>query len=301
MEKSRLKELERNIEKFELTETEKAKYSGSYIKLPSGETHYELKGDGEAVVLVHGFATPYFIYDKIFDFLVAHGFKVLRYDLFGRGFSERVGGDYTPELFSKQLGELVDALLPNEKFYLFGTSMGGAVVTAYAAKYPERIKKLFLLAPAGMVFDAPAYMKIANKPILGEIMFKAAGGKILLKNSCAELIYSKNETDYYLEKFAEGARYKGFCKATLSSLRHTLMRPDVTVPNYEKTAKNGVRVCTVWGTADKTMPYYQSKQLKEIFPDMHFYSFENSGHIFLFDEGDRINKIILEEMSGEKA
>lgn len=300
MEKKRLKELEKNIEKFDLTDEEKKKYSGSYISLPSGETHYELAGEGEAVVLVHGFATPYFIYDKIFSFLVKNGYKVLRYDLFGRGFSERVKGDYSPELFSKQLEELTDALLPGEKFFLFGTSMGGAIVTAYAAKRPERVKKLFLLAPAGMVFDAPAYMKIANKPLLGEIMFKAAGGKILLKGSCSELIYRKEETDYYLEKFAEGARYKGFCRAALSSLRHTLMRPDVTVENYKKTAENGVEVCTIWGTADKTMPYYQSKQLKEIFPDMHFYTFENSGHIFLFDEGERTNKIILKEIRGAK-
>ena len=90
-------------------------------------------------------------------------------------------------------------------------------------------------------------------------------------------------------------------KIIIAGAGHTLMHPDVTVPNYEKTAKNGVKVCTVWGTADKTMPYYQSKQLKEIFPDMHFYTFEDSGHIFLFDEGDRINKIIFEEMQGENS
>ncbi len=298
MDKKRYAELVGNIEKFELTQNERKKYSGSFIKLPCGETHYELKGNGEAVVLVHGYATPYFIYDKIFAFLVEKGYKVLRYDLLGRGLSERVNGDYTPALFARQLKELTDALLPGEKFFLFGTSMGGAVVTAYAAKYPQKIKKLFLLAPAGMEYNAPFYMKMAQKPVIGELMFKTLGGKLLLNGSCSELIFSKDQTDYYLEKFAEGARYKGFLAATLSSLRNTLMRPDVTVENYKKTAQNGVSVCTIWGTADKTMPYYQSKQLKEIFPDMHFYTFNNSGHIFLFDEGERTCKIIYNEMSG---
>lgn len=298
MDKKRYAELVGNIEKFELTQNERKKYSGSFIKLPCGETHYELKGNGEAVVLVHGYATPYFIYDKIFAFLVEKGYKVLRYDLLGRGLSERVNGDYTPALFAMQLKELTDALLPGEKFFLFGTSMGGAVVTAYAAKYPQKIKKLFLLAPAGMEYNAPFYMKMAQKPVIGELMFKTLGGKLLLNGSCSELIFSKDQTDYYLEKFAEGARYKGFLAATLSSLRNTLMRPDVTVENYKKTAQNGVPVCTIWGTADKTMPYYQSKQLKEIFPDMHFYTFNNSGHIFLFDEGERTCKIIYNEMSG---
>ncbi len=298
MDKKRYSELIGNIEKFELTQSEKKKYSGSFIKLPCGETHYELKGNKEAVVLVHGYATPYFIYDKIFAFLVEKGYKVLRYDLLGRGLSERVKADYTPDLFARQLKELTDALLPGEKFFLFGTSMGGAVVTAFAAKYPEKIKKLFLLAPAGMEYKAPFYMKMAQKPFLGEIMFKTLGGKLLLNGSCSELLFSKDETDYYLEKFAEGARYKGFLAATLSSLRNTLMRPDITVSNYIKTAKNGVSVCTIWGTADKTMPYYQSKQLLSIFPDMHFYTFNNSGHIFLFDEGERTCKIIFKEMNG---
>lgn len=298
MDKKRYAELVGNIEKFELTQSEKKKYSGAFIKLPCGETHYELKGEGSAVVLVHGYATPYFIYDKIFSFLVQKGYKVLRYDLLGRGFSERVNGDYTPALFSRQLKELTDALLPNENFFLFGTSMGGAVVTAFAAKYPEKVKKLFLLAPAGMEYKVPLYMKMAQKPVLGEIMFKALGGKLLLNGSCSELIYSRDQTDYYLEKFAESARYKGFLAATLSSLRNTLMRPDITVENYKKTAENGVSVCTIWGTADKTMPYYQSKQLLKIFPNMHFYTFNNSGHIFLFDEGERTCKIIYDEMTG---
>lgn len=298
MDKKRYAELVGNIEKFELTQSEKKKYSGAFIKLPCGETHYELKGEGAAVVLVHGYATPYFIYDKIFSFLVQKGYKVLRYDLLGRGFSERVNGDYTPALFSRQLKELTDALLPNENFFLFGTSMGGAVVTAFAAKYPEKVKKLFLLAPAGMEYKVPLYMKMAQKPVLGEIMFKTLGGKLLLNGSCSELIYSRDQTDYYLEKFAESARYKGFLAATLSSLRNTLMRPDITVENYKKTAENGVSVCTIWGTADKTMPYYQSKQLLKIFPNMHFYTFNNSGHIFLFDEGERTCKIIYDEMTG---
>lgn len=300
MEDKRFRELVKDIEKFDLTETEKAKYSGSFIKLKCGETHYELRGNGECVVLVHGYATPYYIYDKITEFLVNKGYKVLRYDLLGRGFSQRVDKHYTPKLFATQLKELTDELIPDGSFYLIGTSMGGSVTTAFAAQYPERVKKLFLLAPAGMNFDPPLYMKLAKTPGIGEIMFKMIGAKTLFKKCCSELIYSKDETDYYLEKFAESIRYKGFTKATLSSLRYTLMAPEVTVPNYKRVAENGTPVCTIWGTADKTMPYYQAKQMKEILPDMHLYTFEGSGHIFLYDEGERTCEIIYNEMNGDK-
>ncbi|MCR5484812.1 MAG: alpha/beta hydrolase [Clostridiales bacterium] len=291
------KALAESLEKFELTESEKKKIPGSFISLPSGETHYELKGEGEAVVLVHGFATPYYIYDKIFDFLLSKGYKVLRYDLLGRGYSERVKKKYTPQLFASQLKELTDALLPEGSFYLFGTSMGGSIVTAYAANDPERVKKLFLLAPAGMKFSPPAYMRAANIPVVGELMFKTIGGKVLIRNSCSELIYSKDEADDYMRKFADSSKYKGFLRGTLSSLRNTLMKWDDCIPNYEKVAENKTPVCIIWGTGDKTMPFYQSEQMKEILKDCSFYTFDGSGHIFLYDEGERTCEVIEKEMN----
>ena len=72
-----------------------------------------------------------------------------------------------------------------------------------------------------------------------------------------------------------------------------------TERQYKKVAENGTPVCTIWGTADKTMPYYQAKQMKEILPNMHLYTFEGSGHIFLYDEGERTCEIIYNEMNGD--
>lgn len=300
MDKEKLKRLTKEIEKYDLTDEVRSTLDGSFIDLSCGNTHYEMKGSGEAVVLVHGYATPYYIYDKIFDFLVDKGYRVLRYDLLGRGYSERVKGKYTPDLFARQLDELTKALIPDEKFILFGTSMGGSIVTAYAAKNPKSVRALFLLAPAGMEFEPPAYMKLSDIRGIGEIMFKTAGAKILLKKCASELIYNTAEVDYYMEKFADSIRYKGFSTATLSSLRHTILNPEATIPNYKRVAEEKIPVCTIWGTNDKTMPYYQTKQMKEILPDMKLYTLEGSGHIFLFDEGERTCKIIEKELAALK-
>src|SRR5919109_740116 len=62
------------------------------------------------VVLVHGFSVPFFIYDPTFEFLTRAGFRVLRYDLFGRGFSDRPKARYNIDLFVRQLGELLDGV-----------------------------------------------------------------------------------------------------------------------------------------------------------------------------------------------
>ena len=79
--------------------------AGDFIRLPDGMVHYELDGppDGQAVVLVHGFSVPYYIWDPTFPALVAAGFRVLRYDLFGRGYSDRPDLPYTMDLFVRQL------------------------------------------------------------------------------------------------------------------------------------------------------------------------------------------------------
>lgn len=289
MKKEEIKILSKQIDKHQLTDDEKRKQSGSFIKLESGETHYELKGEGETVVLVHGYATPYYIYDKLAEAFVKNGYKILRYDLLGRGFSERVAQDYTPELFARQLNELVDAVIPNEKFILVGTSMGGSVCSAFTAQHTDKVKKLAFLAPAGMdTFKPPFYMKMCRKKGFGDFVFYSIAGKTLLKKCASEIYYSsEEEKDYYIKKFAEAARYKGFLRCTLSSLRNTILQTNKDVEYYKSVAKTNIPVLCIWGTIDKTMPYYQIDRFKEIFVDGQTITYQNSGHIFLFDEGDR--------------
>ena len=279
-----------------LTEEERKKApDGLFVDLPVGNTHYKIEGEtGEWVVLTHGYATPYFIYDKIAEGLLAAGYRVLRYDLIGRGLSERVKGPYDPALFVQQLKELTEYVLGEESFYLFGTSMGGTITTSFTAKYPEKVKKLVLLAPAGMHYDPPFYMKLAAIKGIGDLVFKLVAGKALVKKCASEMIYSGEEVKRdYEEKFAYTFQYKGVINATLSSMRNTILNFEEAAKGYEGTAKSEVPVLVIWGTADKTMPYYQIEEMKTKLPKATFITYENSGHIFLYDEGERTVKDAL--------
>lgn len=268
---------------------------GSFIDLPSGNTHYSIEGTGDKwAVLVHGYATPYFIYDKVAESLVNNGYKILRYDLLGRGLSERVEGPYTPQLFARQLDELTTQLIGNESFDLFGTSMGGTITTTYASMRPTKVKKLVLLAPAGMVFKAPFYMKLAKLPGLGEFIFNCFGAKTLTKNCAKEIIYSGDKVkEDYMEKFAFCTQYKGMPKCTLSSLRYTILNFKEDRKGYDGVRENNIPTLVIWGTNDKTMPYYQAKTMQQIVPQMQLITYEGSGHIFLYDEGERTMKDVL--------
>lgn len=295
MEKKEFNKLVKGIETLELDDNERSKHSGSFISLPCGNTHYEMKGEGETVVLTHGYATPYVIYDRLFDALVKSGYKVIRYDLLGRGLSERVYGPYTPELFARQLNELTKKVLGDEKFYLVGTSMGGTVTTAFCRFYPGKVKKLVLLSPAGMdTFKPPLYMKMCKIPGFGKAFFKTCGGRILLKHCSGELKNtSQEDKDYYTRYYADCAQYKGFVTSTYSSLINCILNTKEDTEGYKSVNAQKIPTLVIWGTDDHTMPYYQIDRMKEILTNAEFITFEDSGHDFVYDEGDKTAKEVI--------
>ena len=123
-------------EREDLDDEARSLATGSFVELTDGQVHYELagSGDGPVVVLVHGFSVPSFIWDPTFEELLSQGFRVLRYDLFGRGFSDRPDVDYDGTLFVEQLHELLAELGIEEPVDLVGLSMGGRYVSRRALR-----------------------------------------------------------------------------------------------------------------------------------------------------------------------
>src|SRR5579864_4541155 len=75
-------------ERFDLDDVARKSAGGQFARLSDGYTHYELAGPTNAhvVVLAAGATVPYYIWDPTFKALVDDGFRVLRYDYYGRGF-----------------------------------------------------------------------------------------------------------------------------------------------------------------------------------------------------------------------
>jgi hypothetical protein len=101
-----------NIEKKDLDDAARTQQGGPYIKLPDGVTRYELTGpaDGPVVVLIHGATIPMYLWDEQVAPLSEAGYRVLRYDMFGRGYSDRPEGNYSQAFYRMQLADLLDAL-----------------------------------------------------------------------------------------------------------------------------------------------------------------------------------------------
>lgn len=101
-----------NPEEAPLDEAARAGSEGQFVTLSRGMTHYDVAGpdSGRVVVLLHGFSVPYYIWDPTSAALAEAGYRVLRYDMYGRGLSDRPDADYTLAFYDAQLMELLDSL-----------------------------------------------------------------------------------------------------------------------------------------------------------------------------------------------
>ena len=90
-----------------------------YVETPQGLTHYYLMGPekGKKIVFVHGITAGSPCFPHFFELLVQKGYRVLTYDIFGRGFSDAPGLPYDNSLYVSQLFFLVHHL-KWEKFHL---------------------------------------------------------------------------------------------------------------------------------------------------------------------------------------
>ena len=277
----------------ELNESTRAKAPGSFIQLSDGYTHYELGGpeNGQRVALVHGFSVPYFIWDPTFKFLTESGFRVLRYDLFGRGFSDRPKLRYDIDLFCKQLRELLDTL-GFEEINLMGLSMGGVISASFTACYPEKVNKVVLVDPAGArPITLSRLLKAATTPGFGELAIGLFGRGQMVKGIKSDF-YDPVNVKAFVNNYMIQLKYKGFMRAILSTVRNGMLGS--FAETYKRVGSQKTPVLLFWGIDDKTVPIAHSDDIHAAIPQTVFHAIEHCGHIPHYEKPETFNPLLLE-------
>jgi pimeloyl-ACP methyl ester carboxylesterase len=280
-------------ETSELNDIARQGSAGSFIALPDGVTHYELSGaeNGIPVVLTHGFSTPYFIFDTPFDFLVKSGFRVLRYDLFGRGLSDRPVLQYDIHLFVRQLEDLLEAM-NFERINLAGLSMGGPITTAFIDRHPGTVAKHILIDPAGAKRIAlSTLLEVTKLRGLGELTL-AFFGRVSMVRSIAKDMITADAMAAFQERYQVQMQYIGFKRAILSTMRNRML--ESFYETYERVGKLGIPTLVFWGIQDKTVPFEDSQALLKAIPHAEFHALENCGHLPHYEKPEIVNPILLE-------
>ena len=104
------------------------------------ELHQEIYGQGEPVVMLHGWAMHTGVWREFSQALAARH-QVVCLDLPGHGLSADIS-PYTLE----SVVDAVYAQLPEQACVLVGWSLGGNIALRLAEKYPQRVKAVVLIA-----------------------------------------------------------------------------------------------------------------------------------------------------------
>ena len=105
--------------------------------------HYVIGGEGEPLLLVHGFGQNWYMWNRLLPELSKH-FTVIAPDLRGLGESGKPSSGYDKKTMAADMHELMKSL-GYSKINLAGHDIGLMVAYAYAASFPDDVKKLSLL------------------------------------------------------------------------------------------------------------------------------------------------------------
>jgi len=263
---------------------------GKLVDLDGHQTHYLESGEGESVILLHGFGSDSYSWHNNINALAAE-FKAYAIDLWGCGYSTRELLDFGYPLYVNQLRCFMDALRI-EKACLIGQSMGGGTAIKFATQYRDRVKSLVLVCASGMPHKYLPVQYILSLPGLGELMLSLPSDflrKVIIKTV---YLYRKKVTKEYFDSLTWSQKIKGSNETYLKIMRarffHTLGN------EIQELAEMGIPTLIVWGRHDKAIPLRLGQEMHRILKGSRLEIFENSGHEPNDEEPEKFNQVVLD-------
>lgn len=250
------------------------------------EVFYLDRGAGEALLLVHGWASCSYTWRYNMPAL-AHHFRVLAPDLPGFGLSQKLPSKFGLEPVSRHLLRFLD-LVGVQKFSLVGMSMGGAISSYIAATNSERVRKLVLVNPAifGLGLRRRVMAELLSRSPLYEMFgriltsrwaVRAALRKVYVKSS----VVDENLLDAYYRSIKRSGR--------------TLLEALQIMKEFDPGCLLEVKcpVLFVLGGRDRLIPYEKNIEVAKSIGAKVFVD-PDSGHVVHEENPRAVNDVIVE-------
>ncbi|WP_160138585.1 alpha/beta fold hydrolase [Chryseobacterium sp. c4a] len=224
------------------------------------------------LVLLHGANSNAVSWVKDFT-MYANEYKVYAIDIIGEpGKSEQNRLSYENENYSDWLNEVFQQL-KIDKACLVGLSQGGWIAVKFAVKYPEKVKRLALLSPAGIVNTTGSF-------ILKAVFYSLFGN--FGKRKINELIIGNQKVDHQVLDFME----------LMQSAVNSRMDKEYIFSD-EELKKLAMPVLFIGGAHDVVRDSEKIKtRLAGLLPDFEFFIDPEKGHV-LVDMADVISEFLL--------
>ena len=261
-----------------------------------GRVHYQEKGRGPALVLIHGNNSSAYSWADVFDEL-AKEFRVVALDLKGFGFTAKPEGDYRLEAQAALVIALLNQL-KIERATLCGSSMGGAVALAAAMNYPQRVEALVLAGSSaftetGGASLAPAYVRW---PYIG-------GAVTALALTSDSLVREGLRKSFYDESKVTEERVAAYYRplATRGGQRAARLVRDQRDYAQIENSLDKIRqpALLIWGAQDRLNLLEDGQRLHAKLAGSQLVVFDNCGHLPQEEMPERFTREVIDFMKSK--
>ncbi|MDH3676256.1 MAG: alpha/beta fold hydrolase [Anaerolineae bacterium] len=264
---------------------------GEFVDLDGRRTHYTEKGEGEPIILLHGFFYDSYLWAANIDVL-AENFKVYGLDLWGFGYSTREPLDYNYQLYVDQVLLFMNSL-GIQGASLVGQSMGGGTAILFCVQHRQRVNKLLLVDPAGIPNPLPLTGKFFNLSQIGEFFFGLNTDAVRRKSLADFWIHNKELlTESYFENVTWFHKVNGTTEALLTILRQQFF--DKLNNEIHRLAQMEVPILLVWGREDKAVPLRCGQEMHRILKGSRLEIIDNAGHVPNYEQAEEFNQLAVD-------
>ncbi|KAJ2930865.1 hypothetical protein H1R20_g6227, partial [Candolleomyces eurysporus] len=291
---------------------------GAYAELPYGKVRYWLMGPkkGKKIVLIHGLSIPAIIWKDVAPALATNGYRVMVYDLYGRGYSDAPQTTYDPTLYTIQLALLMQHI-HWDKAIVCGVSMGGGIAAAFTSQFPQLVdENLVLIASAGIMdssdisrtakfMSSPVVQTLASMGPVRHYLQRLANSSTTVPtehialDGAEDASHSKRSLERAQSSVLaaleivrlQSAHLPGYNAALSSSLRDGPIRGQKHA--FSSKGLEGRRVLLIHGTKDTTVDPKYAPQILELLPPetrkrSRLVMIEGAGHDLTLTHPERV-------------
>lgn len=261
------------------------------------DIHYQDRGSGQPVVLIHGFPLDSRSWAKQLPPLLDAGFRVITYDRRGFGHSSTPTTGYDYDTFAADLNLLLEVLDVTD-IVLAGFSMGTGEVGRYLGKYgPDRVRKAVFLESL-----QPYLLKTADNPCGVDCSVFTAALSAVAKDRYA--YFEDFCTDFYNTDENLGSRVSqecvevSRCLAVATSAYASLAAIATSMTDFRtdvaKIAGYDLPVMIMHGARDRMLPIDSTgRAFHRLLPRAHYVELEDAPHGLLWTYPDEVNNALL--------
>jgi pimeloyl-ACP methyl ester carboxylesterase len=238
--------------------------------------HYQEKGMGMPLILLHGFSSSTYSWKDVFEPL-AKSYRVIAVDLKGFGFSGKPDGDYSRRAQAILVAHLLDHL-KIEKVWLAGNSMGGEVSLNFALQNPQRVAGLILIDSTGVSVSgtnslAPGYARI---PFVGPVLIALAlTSDKLVRQGLEKSFYDDAKiTDDRVASYYRPLTTRG---GQLAAIRARTQAGQF--PIEQDLNKINSPTLIIWGAEDALIPLEAGRKMNSLIKGSKLVIIERCGHV----------------------